>query len=46
MTVIVIEHELETLAELVDRLIVLQQGSLLVDGAPEEVLSDERVIEA
>lgn len=46
MTVVVIEHELETLTELVDRLIVLQQGRLLVEGDPEAVLSDERVIDA
>ncbi|WP_224448379.1 ABC transporter ATP-binding protein [Haloprofundus salilacus] len=46
MTVVVIEHELETLVELVDRLVVLQQGSLLVEGEPEAVLSDERVIDA
>ncbi|WP_433633644.1 ABC transporter ATP-binding protein [Halomicrococcus sp. NG-SE-24] len=45
-TVIVIEHELETLTELVDRLIVLQQGKLLVEGDPDEVVEDERVIEA
>jgi len=46
MTVVIIEHELETLTELVDRLIVLQQGRVLVDGRPEDVLSDDRVIEA
>ena len=46
MTVVIIEHELETLTELVDRLIVLQQGQVLVDGQPEAVLSDDRVIEA
>ena len=46
MTVIIIEHELETLPELVDRLIVLQQGRILVDGQPDDVLSDDRVIEA
>ncbi len=46
MTVVIIEHEIETLSELVDRLVVLQQGSLLVEGDPEDVLSDERVIEA
>lgn len=46
MTVIIIEHELETLTELVDRLIVLQQGRILVDGQPDDVLSDDRVIEA
>ena len=46
MTVVIIEHELETLTELVDRLVVLQQGQVLVDGEPEAVLSDDRVIEA
>jgi neutral amino acid transport system ATP-binding protein len=46
MTVVVIEHELETLTELVDRLVVLEQGRLLVEGDPETVLSDDRVIEA
>lgn len=46
MTVVVIEHELETLTELVDRLVVLEQGRLLVEGDPDEVLADERVIEA
>nr|WP_305794497.1 ABC transporter ATP-binding protein [Halomarina rubra] len=46
MTVVIIEHELETLTELVDRLVVLEQGSLLVEGEPAAVLADERVIEA
>lgn len=46
MTIILIEHELETLTELVDHLVVLEQGRLLVEGVPEKVLSDERVIEA
>ncbi|WP_266083369.1 ABC transporter ATP-binding protein [Haladaptatus caseinilyticus] len=46
MTIILIEHELETLTELVDHLVVLEQGRLLVEGVPKEVLSDERVIEA
>lgn len=46
MTVLIIEHELETLTELVDRLIVLQQGSLLVEGEPETVLNDQRVVDA
>lgn len=46
MTVVIIEHELETLTSLVDRLVVLQQGRLLVEGEPEVVLEDERVIDA
>lgn len=46
MTVVIIEHELETLTELVDRLVVLAQGRLLTTGDPEAVLDDEPVIEA
>lgn len=46
MTIVLIEHELETLTDLADRLVVLQQGSVLADGSPETVLADERVIEA
>ncbi|MFC4359014.1 ABC transporter ATP-binding protein [Halobium salinum] len=46
MTVVIIEHELETLTDLVDRLVVLQQGSLLVEGDPATVVEDPRVIEA
>lgn len=46
MTVVIIEHELETLTSLVDRLVVLQQGRLLVEGEPGVVLEDERVIDA
>lgn len=45
-TVVVIEHELETLTELAERLIVLQQGTLLVEGDPDVVVADERVVDA
>ncbi|WP_158055306.1 ABC transporter ATP-binding protein [Halorussus halophilus] len=45
-TLLVVEHEIETLAALVDRLVVLNQGAVLADGDPEEVLGDERVVEA
>jgi branched-chain amino acid transport system ATP-binding protein len=43
---LIIEHEIETLADLVERIIVLDQGSVLTTGTPEEVLNDERVIDA
>jgi branched-chain amino acid transport system ATP-binding protein len=46
MTVVLIEHELETLTRLVDQLVVLAQGRLLTTGKPKEVLQNERVIEA
>lgn len=45
-TLVVIEHEIENLVEIVDRLVVMHQGSVLTDGEPEEVLADEDVIEA
>lgn len=46
LTVLIIEHELETLTELVDRLIVLANGRVLATGTPAEILADERVIDA
>lgn len=46
LTLLIIEHELETLTELVDRLIVLANGRVLATGTPEEIMADERVIDA
>jgi neutral amino acid transport system ATP-binding protein len=45
MTFIVIEHGLEALVELVERLVVLHNGEVIADGDPEDVVSDEQVIE-
>jgi len=45
MTFLVIEHGLEDLADLVDRMIVLNEGGVLADGPTEEVVSDQRVID-
>lgn len=44
MTFLVIEHGLESLVELVDRLIVLNQGEVLADGPTGEVVRNEQVI--
>ncbi len=43
---IIIEHKLAELMRIVDRVIVLDFGELIADGTPEEVVNDERVIEA
>lgn len=43
-TFLVIEHGLESLVELVDRLIVLHQGEVLADGPTDSVVADERVV--
>jgi branched-chain amino acid transport system ATP-binding protein len=45
-TLVIIEHEVENLIQIVDRLVVMHQGSVLAEGDPEHVLSDERVIKA
>ena len=46
LTLLIIEHELETLTELVDRLIVLANGAVLATGTPDQIMNDERVIDA
>jgi neutral amino acid transport system ATP-binding protein len=45
VTVIIIEHGIETLVELVDRMIVLDHGSIIADGDPEAVVNDRTVVE-
>ena len=39
LTVIIVEHRLEELIPICDRLLVLENGSLLDNGAPREVIS-------
>ena len=46
MTLLIIEHELETLTDLVDRLIVLADGQVLATGRPADVMENEEVIDA
>ncbi|MGP4020323.1 energy-coupling factor ABC transporter ATP-binding protein [Saccharopolyspora sp. 5N708] len=45
ITVLLVEHKLEQLAEYTDRLLVLVGGSVQLDGPPEEVLADPRLPE-
>ena len=40
MTVVVIEHEVEVMARYADRVIVLDKGRVVMNGTPQEVLSD------
>jgi branched-chain amino acid transport system ATP-binding protein len=46
ITMIWIEHDLEMVADLADRIHVLDYGRTLAEGAPDEVLKDPRVIAA
>lgn len=41
-----VEHDMQMVADLADRIVVLNYGELLTQGQPAEVLADPRVIEA
>lgn len=43
---IIIEHKLQQLMKIVDRIIVLNYGVVVADGAPEEVVKNKDVIES
>jgi len=43
MTILIVEHDMDFVMNLVDRLVVMNFGSKLVEGAPAAVRADERV---
>jgi branched-chain amino acid transport system ATP-binding protein len=43
---IIIEHKLQQLMKIADRIIVLNFGTIIADGTPEEIVSNSKVIEA
>ena len=45
-TMVVIDHDMDSLFELVERITVLQEGRVLVEGTPEEIKSNTAVQEA
>ncbi len=46
ITIVIIEHVMEIIMPLSDRVIVLVEGEKLVEGAPADISTDERVISA
>ena len=46
LTIFAIEHSFRMLARVADRLLVLDQGALVADGRPEQVLASARVVDA
>jgi len=45
-TIVLIEHDMEIIADLCEHVIVLDAGELLTEGSPETVLEDEAVKDA
>jgi branched-chain amino acid transport system ATP-binding protein len=43
---IIVEHQLQWLMKIVDRIIVLDFGNLIADGTPDEIIKNPQVIEA
>ncbi|MDI6755751.1 MAG: ABC transporter ATP-binding protein [Thermodesulfobacteriota bacterium] len=43
---IIIEHKLQQLMKIVDRIIVLNYGEIIADGAPEEVVTNKEVVDS
>jgi ABC-type branched-subunit amino acid transport system ATPase component len=46
VTLVIVEHNIDFIMNLCSRVIVLEAGRKIADGAPELVRSDPRVLEA
>jgi branched-chain amino acid transport system permease protein len=46
VTVVIIEHTMQAMLQIADRLLVLDHGTVLTSGAPGDVVNDPAVIEA
>jgi len=46
ITIMLIEHKMRLVRQVSDRIAVLNNGALICEGVPDQVLNDERVVEA
>ena len=46
ITIAIVEHNMKTVVDLCDRLVVLNYGQKIAEGLPEEILEKEEVVEA
>jgi len=43
LTIVLIEHDMRVVFHLADRIMVLDQGSFLAEGTPQEIAANEAV---
>ena len=46
LTFLLVEHDMDVIMNNCEHIIVMHQGSVLAEGTPEQITSDERVVEA
>jgi len=46
LCLLIVEHDIEAIMELSDRICVLVEGSILIEGTPAQVQNDRRVLDA
>ena len=46
MTVLFVEHDMDMVRDISDWVIVMAQGQVIAEGTPDEVMADQRVIDA
>jgi branched-chain amino acid transport system ATP-binding protein len=46
LTFLFVEHDMEVVMRIADRVLVLDEGALIADGPPDAIRRDERVIDA
>ena len=44
-TVLIVDHDMDLVFEVAQRIIVLHYGEIIADGTPDEIESDQRVRE-
>ena len=45
LTILIVEHDMEVVMELADRITVLHYGAILAEGTPEEIQQNPKVLE-
>ena len=46
ITILMVEHNIEAVMKISERVVVLAEGAVIADGSPENVRKDDKVIEA